>query len=261
MARASLDGCAVDFVHYHLSLRQGEVEGWVAEKRVFEFVDGVVALARHEFRLGQLQSLAHCSAVAVYLTEQIVHVCHIERAVVVGKHRARGAHHRHSSARLVEERGAAEVVGELVYRCDFAGGVNPKRQAGSLRGLHVGEEHEVGVRNLLGRAMPVVVENQRTLVYLRLELLRHEGIVAARGGHRHGVSVGEDAAHEHIGVAGGFYLLAHGFCIVHVEIVVAVVANQVNLVFPNTRRLVFKVVDALIHEEACLGRIVAGEAS
>ena len=264
MKVAGLKGHTVDAVDHDALARIAKREGRVAQQGIFQFVDGFVgadarlAGGADEFTLSQTQRIAQGIGLTLGIAgEGIFHKPLVDGTVVTGIHRAGCAEHSCCRPAGGVKGVAPEVTDGLVVRCDFAGGKYPYRTGLAAVGGHLLLVDEEAVRQTVGRAVAVVVEDECALPHVRFEFLRSGGISVAlrRLLHVVGIEV-ERVHHEGIGCT-GCHLVLHLLRILYVQVLVAHIGYGVHGVLPGSRVVVVQVVDSHVDKP---GGFVGGAA-
>ena len=108
--------------------------------------------------------------------------------------------------------------------------------------------------------MAGVVHHEHSVAHGLVQVVHHARIAETGGGRYALVGVEIDAADEIVGVL-ALYLANHGFSVLHVDVVVAVVVEETDGVFPCSHALVAHVVDKLIHHSFGFGSRQHGDAA
>ena len=252
----------VDTVNHDCLCGISQREGRVAQEHILELIHRAVLragrlVAIEQFHLGAAERFAHGYLLAsVVCGKEVLGQHEVQLLIIIGIDGARRAYHGDSTASGVEHGHAPDVAHQMVVGTHLARGHNPQGQAAFGGDEEIFGGQDFGIRNLRRTAMARVVENQRALL--------HQFAQAAHGqreledgacGHSW-IGIPEDALDDAAVVGAILQLGGNGRGIVHVEVFVAVVSQDVNLVFPAARLFVLVVVDGFVHKDAGLfGRI------
>ena len=166
----------VDAVDNHFQPWAGQTEGWIAQKRVLQFVGGRIAATAHKVALRPACSLSDADA----RCQHVVGKAHVHHFVIGSIDGAGSAEEGHTPTLLIEHHGLTDILFLPVEGHDVARGCHPEGQSHRRCSLEVGEFHHQLMREGVGRSVPAVVHHQCTTLHLLLDEPCHVRIAVAR---------------------------------------------------------------------------------